>query len=688
MRGRRGAIALIAAAMLACPTWAADRWIASWGSAQMVPTGENALPAAKSASVTIRQIVRLSAGGTRVRVRFSNLFGREPLVIGAAHVAKPVTPGAARLLPGSGRALSFSGLRSITIAPGAEAYADPVALAAAPGADLAISLYLPAAPEGQTGHPGARSTSFLIPGDRVSDENPASAEPATRWWALADVEVQAPDAAAAIVAIGDSITDGYGVPPDSNARWTDTLAKRLRADPRTRGIGLVNAGIGGNRVLLDGLGSNLLARFDRDVIARSGVKWAILLQGVNDLGVLTREAPATPQAHAAIVTRITQAYAQLAARAHAHGIRLIAGTIMPLGGNDYYHPGPETEADRQAVNRFIRTSGVFDAVIDFDKVMRDPARPDRLLPAYDSGDHLHPSMDGYRAMGEAIPLALFEEAAAGRAPKLALTFDDLPEHGPLPAGVTSAQVVGDIVAALEQAGVQAPHGFVNGARAAEPDNARALTAWRAAGFPVGNHGFAHRNLVELDAAGFQQQVTANEPVLRRYSTKRDDRWFRYPFLSEGATAAQQNAARHVLRAHDYRVAAVTMDFGDWAWNGAYARCVARRDDAAIARLEDSYFRAARLAAIRSRAAAAAAYGGDIPYVLLMHVGAFDARMLPRLLALYRELGFEFVSLDEAQAHPAYRASMDLKLPGPSVDTRAADALTLAPFPLPDATICA
>lgn len=692
--GGRWKAGVLIAALLAWPSFAADgpatipppRWIASWGSAQMTPTGENALPATRTRDVTIRQVVRLSAGGRRIRVRFSNVFGTEPLAIGAAHVARPA--GGTRLQPGGGRALAFAGRTSVTIPAGAEVYSDPVALELDPGADLSISLHVAGAITGQTGHPGARATSYLLRGDHAADPDLPGAEPTTRWFNLADVEVDAPDAPGAVVAIGDSITDGYGVAPDSHARWTDTFAARLRGQPATRGVGVVNAGIGGNRVLLDGLGPNLLARFDRDVVARSGVKWVILLEGVNDLGVLTRDKPASPQAHAALVTQITQGYAQLVARAHAHGIKVIAGTIMPFVGNEYYHPGPETEADRQAVNRFIRTSGLFDAVIDFDRVMRDPARPDRLAPAYDSGDGLHPSMAGYRAMGEAIPLALFASSQARPAAKLALTFDDLPEHGPLPPGVSKSEVVGRIAAALKAAGVGEAYGFLNAARAADPDGVRALRAWRAAGYPLGNHGFAHRDLAQLDTAAFERELLDNEPVLRRLSGRSDWRWFRYPFLSEGRTPAERDAARQVLRRHGYRIAAVTMDFGDYAWNGAYFRCLARNDAAGVAELEESFLQAARIGAIRARAAALAAHGGDIPYVLLMHVGAFDARMLPRLLALYRELGFTFVPLGEAQAHPAYAGSTDLSRPGPSFDTAAASALALAPTPPPGPNLCA
>jgi lysophospholipase L1-like esterase len=388
---------------------APSQWIASWGSAQMAAEGDNALPADRAAAVTLRQIVHLSAGGTRIRIRLSNAFGTRPMVIGAGHVARATAKGTAGI--GEGARLIFAGRPGAVIAPGAEVYADPVTLAVAPGTDLAISLFLPAAAEPQTGHPGARATGFTLAGDHVADTVFAGAAPMTRWYAIADVEVAGPTTRGTVVTIGDSITDGYGVTPDRNTRWPDILAARLRGSAVTRGIGVLNAGIGGNRVLLDGLGPNLLARFDRDVIARSGVRWAIVLEGINDLGVLTRDAPATPAQHAAIVAQVTAGYAQIVARAHAHGIRVIGGTVTPFVGNDYYHAGAAAEADRQAINTFIRTSGTFDAVVDFDRVVRDPAHPDRLAPGLDSGDHLHPSEAGYRAMGEAVPLALFGSSA-------------------------------------------------------------------------------------------------------------------------------------------------------------------------------------------------------------------------------------------------------------------------------------
>ena len=213
--------------------------------------------------------------------------------------------------------------------------------------------------------------------------------------------------AGSVVVLGDSITDGHGATTNGNDRWTDVLASRLQQSPATRNIGVFNAGIGGNHLLTDGLGPNALARFDRDVLAPAGVRWLIVFEGVNDLGGLTRTGEVPPAEHAALVQRLIAAYQQIIARAHAHGLRVIGATITPYAGSDYYHPGPLNEKDRQTLNDWIRATGHFDAVIDFDAVVRDPHQPDHLLPAYDCGDHLHPSPAGYRAMGEAISLSLF-----------------------------------------------------------------------------------------------------------------------------------------------------------------------------------------------------------------------------------------------------------------------------------------
>ncbi|KTW15972.1 GDSL family lipase [Sphingomonas sanguinis] len=394
--------------LIAAPALAREvRWTPAWGSAQMRVEGVPADKLAKAGPATIRQFVHLTATGQVLRLRLSNLTGTTPLHIGAASIglATPGRPDVAVPLP-----VRFDGRADVILPPGAELYSDPIALPVQAGSDVAVSLFFLDTVSTPTGHSAARGTTFLIAGDATTRTALPEAQAIGGWWSLSDVEVQDAVQRRTIVTIGDSITDGYGIADNSNRRWPDDLARRLAASPATRGVSVVNTGIGGNRVLLDGLGPNLMARFDRDVIARPGVSHAILLEGVNDLGVLTREHPVDAATHQAMVRQIIAAYRQLVERAHAHGIRLIIGTITPFQGNDYYHPGPETEADRQAINRFIRTADIFDGVVDFDRVVRDPARPDHLLPAYDSGDHLHPSMAGYQAMAEAVPLSLFTKS--------------------------------------------------------------------------------------------------------------------------------------------------------------------------------------------------------------------------------------------------------------------------------------
>jgi lysophospholipase L1-like esterase len=385
----------------------ADRWVASWATSQMVPQAKDALPAADVADGTLRQTLRLSTGGGKIRVRLSNAFGTEPLKLSGVHVALAAAPGSARIDPASDRALAFSGRSEVTIPPGAEYLSDPIDFPAKPLANLAVTLRFDGAPPAQqTSHPGSRTTSWFGPGDQLAAAELTGGKSLDHWFQISGVEVQRP-AGASLVTFGDSITDGYGVTTNGNNRWPDLLAARLQADPRTRGVGVLNAGIGGNRLLLDGLGPNAMARFDRDVLNQAGVKYVILLEGVNDLGVLTRDQPASPEAHAALVARMTAAYDQMIRRAHDRGIKVYGATVMPFGGSAYYHPDAANEQDRQAINAWIRTPGRFDAVIDFDKLTRDPTNPSRLSPAYDSGDGLHPSLAGYKAMADAVPLDLF-----------------------------------------------------------------------------------------------------------------------------------------------------------------------------------------------------------------------------------------------------------------------------------------
>ncbi|KQV58358.1 MULTISPECIES: SGNH/GDSL hydrolase family protein [unclassified Caulobacter] len=379
------------------------KWVGAWASAQMAPDAKNSLAPEDYPNATLRQVVRLSLGGDTIRVRLSNAFGTQPLTIKAAHVAVSAALDSARIDPATDRPLTFSGRGQVTIPAGADYWSDPLTLKVAPLTSLAISLHYPAAPNVQTGHPGSRATSYVLAGDHTADADLPGAKTIDRWFQISSIDVISDKKASAVVAFGDSITDGYGVQPNTNLRWTDALMTRLKG----KNIGVLNLGIGGNRVLLDGLGPNALARFERDVLSQAGVTHVILLEGVNDLGTLTREAPAAPEAHKALVEQVTAGYRQMIDRAHARGIKVIGATILPYSGSAYYHPGPESEADRQAINAFIRAPGNFDGVIDWDKALRDPAKPTHLLPAYDN-DGLHPNLSGYKAMADAVPLSLFE----------------------------------------------------------------------------------------------------------------------------------------------------------------------------------------------------------------------------------------------------------------------------------------
>jgi len=387
-------------------------WIGSWSAAQQLPEPSNQLAPEALKDTTLRQTVHLSVGGQTIRIRISNAYGTAPLHLTAVHVARPMPGLLGVVIPQSDAALSFDGHADVTIPAGADVLSDPLAFPVAPLSDLTISLHYDALSFQPTGHPGARAATFIAPGDQVTTAAPSPYTMVEHWYLIAAVEVSG--ARGAVVALGDSITDGRGSIPNANNRWPDDLAKRLQADAATRGIGVLNMGIGGNRVLLDGLGPNALARFDRDVLGQDGVHWLILLEGINDIGMLTRDAAAPAADHAALVNRLLAAYRQIVIRAHDHGIKVMAGTVLPFMGFAYYHPTPENEADRQALNAWIRAPGDVDAVVDFDAALRDPAAPDRLRPAFDSGDHIHPSVAGYQTMAALVPLAFFAPAAAHR----------------------------------------------------------------------------------------------------------------------------------------------------------------------------------------------------------------------------------------------------------------------------------
>ena len=356
---------------------------------------------------TLRQLVHLSIGGPQIRLRLSNRYSDTPLHIDSVHIARSADPASSRIVPGTDKSVTFFGAPDVTIPPNADYLSDPIAMPVAPTADLAITLHLEDQPPLETGHPGSRATSYIIAGNHVADLDFTNPTKLDHWYFIASIDVAAPPDARAIVALGDSITDGHGATTNGNDRWPDVLAKRLLDTPATQSVSVLNQGIGGNRILLDGIGPNAIARFNDDVLAQPGVRYLIILEGVNDIGVFARLHDPPQAEHDALVTRIESALQQMVERAHQHGIQAYGGTITPFAGSEYYHPGPATEADRQKINNWIRAKGNFDAVIDFDAVTRDPQSPTHLLPAYDSGDHLHPSPAGYAAMANAIPYSLF-----------------------------------------------------------------------------------------------------------------------------------------------------------------------------------------------------------------------------------------------------------------------------------------
>ncbi len=384
----------------------AQSWVGSWACSQQIPEPANAQAPDDLRNATLRQVIHLSAGGSAIRIRLSNAFGVSPLHLTAVHVARPVSVSSAAIDPSTDTTVKFDGRDDVTIPPAAEYISDPLNFRVAPGADLTISLHYDDAPQQQTGHPGSRATSYLVRGDMVSAPDLPRAKKFDHWYQLSGVDVLTADSGFSVVALGDSITDGHGATTNGNDRWPDVLAHRLR-DSGHANVGVLNEGVGGNHLLTDGLGPNVLARFDRDVLAQTAARYVVILEAVNDLGGLARTMEASPAEHADLVRRIIGAYEQMVARAHAHGLKVVGCTILPYTGSDYYHPDAASEADRQAVNAWIRMPGHFDALVDLDQLTRDPAHPDRLLPQYDSGDHLHPSPAGYAAMANDFPLSLF-----------------------------------------------------------------------------------------------------------------------------------------------------------------------------------------------------------------------------------------------------------------------------------------
>jgi lysophospholipase L1-like esterase len=378
-------------------------WVGTW-AASPVPIDNSKGPLG-TADYTIREIVHTSLPGKKVRVVLSNEMGSEPLTIGAAQLA--FSAGEGKVVISSATDLSFNGRKSVTIPQGAKVFSDGLAMDLPFGSNLAVSLFIPKQSITQlTQHAYGNQSNYFAHGNQIAAESLDKAAEVDPWHFLTGVEVEASADSAAVVTLGDSITDGAFSTRSANLRWPDDLARRLHGNPKTANLAVLNAGIGGNRILHDQIGPNAgtaaLARFDRDVLSLAGTKYLLILEGINDIGLATRpKDPVDPVSAEDVIFGLSQ----MIDRAHTHGLKVYLATIMPDEGLDFYY-SEAGESERQAVNSWIRGNKLADGIIDFDTVMRDPQNPKRLLPAYDR-DHIHPNDAGHKAMADAIDLAIF-----------------------------------------------------------------------------------------------------------------------------------------------------------------------------------------------------------------------------------------------------------------------------------------
>lgn len=402
---KRSSLLAVLLPMLVCgPAFAKkspppDHWVGTWAASPVAASNTSGKYGATD--TTYRVIVHVSLGGPLLRVVLTNEFGTDPLTIGAVHVALRGIAASVQLM--SANALTFGGKASITIPPGAVAISDPAGLKLPAIGDLAVSIFVPAQPMKVASiHTFANQTSYSADGNVVNQASLPSPKEISAWPFLKGVDVKTTWKSGAVVCFGDSITDGAHSTKDANSRWPDLLAKRLQDGKKTKEFSVLNEGIGGNRILHDGTGPSAVARFDRDVLSQASVKYLILLEGINDIG-----AAANPNQPHDIVTAddLIQGMAQMAERAHTHGVKVIGATLTPYVGAKYASPAGEQM--RETVNQWIRTSKLLDGFIDFEKAASDGASPPKFTASADSGDHLHPKDAGYKAMADSIDLKLF-----------------------------------------------------------------------------------------------------------------------------------------------------------------------------------------------------------------------------------------------------------------------------------------
>ncbi|MGE9313122.1 SGNH/GDSL hydrolase family protein [Niabella sp. CJ426] len=374
------------------------KWVGTWATAPQLVEPNNMPPAPGLTNNTIRQVVRVSIGGERLRLRFSNAFSKEPVTMKAVAVA--VAREGSVIDPSTQQILKFNGRETVTMSPSGEVYSDPLNFTLTPGSTLAITIYCGNTSPSTTGHPGSRTTSYILAGNQIGSVDFAGAVATDHWYVINSIEVIADAGAFAIAALGNSITDGRGSGTNKQNRWTDILSQRLLTNRDTKNIGVLNLGIGGNCVLRGGLGPTALSRFDRDILSQSSVKWLLILEGINDIGGI-RNAESAPK----VARELIEAYSLMADKAHARGIKVYGCTILPFEKS--FYDTPFRQQARDTVNEWIRTTDKFDAVIDFDKIICNPGDIKKISPDWHDGDWLHPNQAGYKKMGESIDLNLF-----------------------------------------------------------------------------------------------------------------------------------------------------------------------------------------------------------------------------------------------------------------------------------------
>jgi len=376
----------------------AKKWVGTWSTAPQLVEPHNNPPSPGLSNNTLRQIVRVSIGGDTLRMRFSNEFSSSPVKLNSVHIA--ISKGNGAIDTTTGKKILFNGMETITMEAGTAVTSDPFQFTLQPLTDVAITIYFGNTSPDVTGHPGSRTTSFILTGNKVYTADFSGAVKTDHWYVINTIEVLAPATANAVAILGNSITDGRGSGTNKQNRWPDELARRLQENDKTREVAVLNEGIGGNCVLRACLGSSALNRFERDVLNQNGVKWIIIFEGINDIGGATGS-----QGSAKVAQDLIAAYEQMIDMAHAKDMLVYGATLLPFGGS--FYDSPDHQNAWRTVNDWIRNSGRFDAVIDLAKALCDPADTLKLLPAADTGDHLHPNETGHRMMAEAVDLTLF-----------------------------------------------------------------------------------------------------------------------------------------------------------------------------------------------------------------------------------------------------------------------------------------